>query len=677
MTHRSIIAIALIVASIPTVSIAQTEFFTALDARAIARIKRDMRDSLAADARLISVESDFVDHTSGASPSWTYTFYSPSRVAIRSAFVQRTADTFQVRMLGLTNRSSSLPAIDTSLTYAPSNRMVEMLVRNDHYLEYRSRHFDNPMEFVQLDRLGEVQLTLPGSFPTDPHVWQVQFERVGDSTMMCVIAPRTGQTHCETFFDTTAEFQTKSSVASAVEFYASNFGVFGQNDQSPGFVYPRGSGLSYIFGAGFWFAAKMPGGVKNVSMSYDPYGNFGSMWPGDASLSQPFPSHADLYHSDEYDQSIGIKVGQPSELRWPLWHVVDNTATYVAPGRYLTHDVERVFADIRPAFVETTEQFVTRYRDDEQLSLLQTTPIGLQVEEHIYAPLVGRAAGTVYVQYQIINKSGAQLSDCAVAGIADFDIGDAANDVATFYHRRPELRTATGASLPETEIGYGALAITQIEAPIAGANGFVDNSLRERYQDLGRVATYRSWKIEDELPSAAEYYDIMIAGTIDADSVYEDSRVMLASSTFHMAPGDTAWYTIAYTVYPDRTHIVDGDADFEVDIERIIDEYYHLTPLAAPDERWSISSRGDLSVAIYPHPVASSTRVAFDVGSYGETLVQIVDALGRISASYDLGSLPAGHHVRTIDVSHLSNGVYSLVVTASGARGATSMVVAR
>lgn len=659
---------------------AQTEFLTAVDARVLVRITPAMRDSLAADARLISVQTTFVDHTSGAAPKWDYVFYSPTLVQMRTATVQRAADTFSVLISPATTQSTTLVAIDTSLAYAASNRMVEQLVRNDGYLDYRSRHFENPMESVRLDRFEEHQLTLPAGFPADHHLWHVEFERIGDSTMLCVVAPSTGASYCETFFDTTAERQVKTSVEGPNEYFVSNFGVFGQDvrREAPGFVYPRGSGLSYIYGSGFWFGARRAGGAKSVALSYDPNTNIGWMVPGDTKTSAPYASHADVYRSDDYDRSIGIIVGKPSELRWPLWHHVDSVVNthvyYLSPRQYQMRDIDRTFGDQRPAFIDGTEEFVTRYRDDESGRM---SPVGLQIEEHVFGAELGYLFRSVIVQYQIVNKSGANLSDCIVAGVTDFDIGDATNDVATFYNSRPDRRSAVCASRAETEPGYGSFAITLVESPVRGSNGFVDNTLRKSYQNQGRVTTFRSWKFEDDPGSTDDHYDFMSAGTIDQDSLYEDSRVLLASDPFDMAPGDTAWFAVAFTVFL-QPYIGAGDIGFELDITRLFDEYYRTTLNAAPDEPSSRRTSGNIALDVYPNPASNSVRVVYDAIASGDARIDIIDPIGRVVASRALGESALGRHSQTIDVSTLAVGAYRLVVTArDGARTSTSLAITR
>ena len=666
-------AIALLLNLTTTDDLAAQDRFDATDPDVLEAVETAIPDSLDwPDRMLMRIDAVLFDTATGHAKGWQYWFFSPSSGRRFAVSTNRSQAGIRTTVFGLTPYSGSPLPIDTDLPYASSARMIERL-RTDAGYQRMVLRDRRPTE-VFLDRIRIPTRHFPQPFRTAAPVWQATYGRIGDSSTHCVVSPETGQAVCVTYVDTIVSYMQAESRLSEIEFTATNYGVFGHDvaANNGGFIHPRGSTMSYIFGAGVWFGAEQfvsgSGVEQKVLMTYDP--NSGTSWmtPGDGYDLEPYPSFPELYHSINHDM-VGARQ-DTSALRWPVRIASPaHTAFFLRPGTYALRNDERRTG--RAATSSQYEQFVSRYRDDltERFSE-ETGPIGIQMQEIISAPLDGPHTRSVIVQYQIINKSGGRLLN-AVAGIlTDADLGTAGNDRSSFYASRPELRTAIVTTEPEPSAEYGSLAITMLEGPSANSSGFIANVIRRGFEDFGRVGTFRDWSIQDDPENAGQRYALMTSGRIDDTSVPHDTRTLMASNRFNMENGDTAWLAVAYTVFPERTTINAGDTGFERTIESLLDTYYFDATSAADDET---VTAGALTVA--PNPATGRARLAFTLPRGGTARLDVVDALGRTVRTMSLGELVAGAHHTTLDLTALSAGSYIVTLQSGATRTATRLIV--
>jgi hypothetical protein len=90
-------------------------------------------------------------------------------------------------------------------------------------------------------------------------------------------------------------------------------------------------------------------------------------------------------------------------------------------------------------------------------------------------------------------------------------------------------------------------------------------------------------------------------------------------------------------------------------------------------------SAENLAVAdlkVMPNPVVDFVRVQMYVRSNESGSVQVLDLSGRVVANLVSGRIPAGYYNETFDLSHLSTGIYHLVVT-SGTQKFTERLLVR
>ncbi len=138
---------------------------------------------------------------------------------------------------------------------------------------------------------------------------------------------------------------------------------------------------------------------------------------------------------------------------------------------------------------------------------------------------------------------------------------------------------------------------------------------------------------------ALEPDTIVYADTNEVATVYFSVR----TPTFH---ADTA-NTVTYTVFShnDTTVTVGGTVDLFISITDVDDPWVTLPGAFTLDQN-------------YPNPFNPTTTIAFNLAVGSTTRLDIIDILGRIVESRDLGWLSAGPTSVEFDASGLASGVY-------------------
>lgn len=497
-------------------------------------------------------------------------------------------------------------------------------------------------------------------------------------------------------------YSVRVSKESSVEYYSSNYGIFGLDVERVrgGFIYPRGSNRNYMFGAGLWFGARKDAGgtlEKTTFITYNP--NSGASWatPGERA-EYPNPSKFyPQYNSLEFDHVTGettLPIVPPLMPKWPLWREANPVSPW-NPGVFEPVESKRLASGPYrgPAFMPGVhEQVVARFHDAdvsryERGASPGDSPIGLQMQQNIYSFNGGPFAATVIVQYDVINTSADTLYDCVLGQMTDADLGAAANDRARFYSQQPALRTGYVWTGPESNgEEYGALAITLLEAPVRGDGGFVDNARRLSFLTDGRVGTFPNWSIATDPLNETQRYDFMTSGRLDDDMGPGDRRVMMASTTFNMLPGDTAHFAIAYsvlrTVPSGRTkgsQVLSADpAGPELDetISRLMASYF-VTGFESVSAVTMPSNPVISGAAALPNPASGSSTIRFHVAERANVRISVANSLGAVVRAVDAGSLASGTHDRLIDLEGLAAGAYLVRVDAGASSSATRLVLMR
>ncbi|MDW7996206.1 MAG: hypothetical protein RMJ46_00810, partial [Bacteroidota bacterium] len=371
-------------------------------------------------------------------------------------------------------------------------------------------------------------------------------------------------------------FELRRNRVSRIEFYTTNYGIFGLNiaaNRGGGF-WPRGSQNQYIFGGGIWFAVKKR--VRDelrklVIVSYNP--NSGSSWmvPGRIAdgdeYSDDLKDKYQLYFSTDYAPDgtpLPEKVGErPQGPNWPLW--ITSEVETLKVNRYFGDYVDDL--DKRtvqtyprgPAFISQEDVWsvfkdtdLRRYEGGVAVRRSQGYPLRVEIEQTIYSWGFGDYGDFVFLKYLIINRSQDTLWECWMAPAMDFDIGPAANpfaiagnDRVRFYDEDPSLNLAiqwSNTDQGEGGKGFGYLGMSFLESPaVDSVTGFIrkDKRFHPVQEQLGLV-TFRNWVIANDPLGDEERYDFMAARVRDGDQGPGDKRFLMATGPFNMAPGDTA-----------------------------------------------------------------------------------------------------------------------------------------
>ncbi len=496
-------------------------------------------------------------------------------------------------------------------------------------------------------------------------------------------------------------FVCEKNRAGAPEFYSTNYGIFGLNvaSNSAGFTYPRGSGhTNYIFGSGLWFGARksrIHELSKSVFITYNP--NSGASWamPGEYG---PNGVAIAYYNSLDYDRSSGAYTGTrlpATAAAWPMWLTPGTITQPMYPGSYVVNEKERKAGGLfsGPAFMPgVSEQIVTRFNDGnlsryENIGADSSFPLGLQIQQTIYTWANGPLSNSVVLQYEVINRSMDTLTDCAIGQMTDADIGSGTNDHARFYSEMPQLRTGYVWSDREATQS-GALAITLVEAPVANSMGLLDNTKRYSYLLNGRMGTFANMVIEQDPVTSANRYDVMTSGVLATDNGPGDCRVMPASSKFSMRPGDTAHFTIAFTILSSVPEMgkagraggselatATNAGELQETITRLMHAYY-VAGFDAPASVVAGRTPDHTSAAVYPNPAHQRTTIAFGSTLPTTGTLSVINNLGAVVQTIPAVAVEAGSNQIPMDVSELANGRYTVVLaTPTETRTANLIVV--
>ncbi|MBC8144768.1 MAG: T9SS type A sorting domain-containing protein [bacterium] len=498
-------------------------------------------------------------------------------------------------------------------------------------------------------------------------------------------------------------YSVKRSKTSSVEYHISNYGIFGLDVASAkaGFIFPRNSRTSYLFGAGLWFGAMKTvndSARKLVFLTYNP--NTGASWavPGDFDSALNDRNH---YYSGDYDRQTGLNTSSPPTPAWPLWLPGFTSTSTRYPGTFEPNPSLREVGPtyVTPSFMPNVdEQFVARYNDgdvkryegfEDQFGF----PLGLQFTQNTYSWSTGEYVSAVVIQYEVVNTSNDTLRDCIIGQVSDPDLGVSTNDrVGVFRGTDGKARAGVAYSEPEGgALMIDALAQILLESPVVGESGFIDNSRREELSRMHEIRTFRNWELRDDPTTLADRYEYLNGPVLEDDDAAGDKRTLLAGEPFSMLPGDTAHFAIAYGVVNspfDRVHDKDDSPSLQkvgnpaaVSLDELIASLLgdfdrgFFTRSVASDVNHNETSNA--AFAIRPNPAVHSATIEFPVSTASNVTLSIYNAMGERVAIETLGDHSIGTHRAEIDVAGLVSGNYVVVVNAGATRNATMLVVSK
>jgi hypothetical protein len=477
--------------------------------------------------------------------------------------------------------------------------------------------------------------------------------------------------------------ETRKSGVSGITFYLSNTGVFGHNtEELKGGFTAMGS---YMYGSGLFFAAKKiyhDSLLKLGFWTYNPRYAKSDATPGDLRAStENQAASAKIYRSVDFDRTTGnVLSGQSISPKWPLWLTPGAESTPMSPGTFVYNVDERTTAGgifSGPAFVAgPDEQFVARFHDGDtnrytaSEGSLYGMPMGLQFEQNVFGWNWGPFSNVVVLKYDVVNISEDDLIECAIGQLADIDIQQQGNDYFDCYTKRPELRIAYGWSGREGLTRSRALLMIQLEGPVAGADGYVDNTRRQEYRAAGRLGACRGWKNVggNRIPNRENLYDF--AGDYQPwPEGVGDVLGMIGTRYFSMHPGDTAHYAMAFALIDSHPDSSTWDASIDSLVPLLIDRYYdRFLPAAVPPEK-----SGDPRLTLLSSSERNHLRVRFSAGSDVTLLVH--DLLGEEVATLTRRMYDGEIAEETIDMSASSPGIYLVELRSGGKREVIKVMI--
>lgn len=522
-------------------------------------------------------------------------------------------------------------------------------------------------------------------------------------------------------------YNYKKNSVSNVEFYSTNFGVFGHNRRfddygkllfdSAGTFWPRGSRNAYIYGGGIWFTGtkyseKEMRVRKYCEMSYNPNNISSFFVPGHINDGDTlFPEFADrnrLYSSGEFNNSGEPKSGI-SVPNWPLWVSGQNQINQfgVLQNDFVYDTLLRNSQDypLGPLFV-SDEDIFSFYKDtDLEISpkvkeyKAKDYPLRLQVTQSIYSWDTEELKDVVVLYYNFENNSTDTLRDCWLASVYDFDIvsqygseqnnSRTTNDRVRYFSEDKSLNLIVAwsdSTFGEKGNGLGYVGLTLLETPAVDQDGFIrtDRNLFLPNEQLG-AKTFLNWNIHEDFNEDYRQYDITASLRKDSTQEPNDIRCLISSGFFHLLPGAKARFAVALCfALPAKGFEADGtfedingifnsgkastlNSDKASLIEKInyLNRYYYKElPLSVEDK--NITSIDFIS--IYPNPTEKIINLSYANELSGYINIDLYNTTGEKVDELFSGFVISGtqNYKFILNSKNLNSGLYYIRISSTG-----------
>ncbi|MBM3263581.1 MAG: hypothetical protein FJY97_09195 [candidate division Zixibacteria bacterium] len=398
-----------------------------------------------------------------------------------------------------------------------------------------------------------------------------------------------------------------------------NYGVHGQDvtGGNAGTEWPKGSGNYYIFGAGPYIGAKLPGSNKKVvTVGYNPNDGTSEFGPGTIVSGVSTDPDANKIRYRVYKLDPGSKPGDADYDEWPK----DDGAPVDANGK--------------PVLVSDQDTW-TVYNDanfDNHSGV--NTPgdqLFMEVQQRSFSFVgAGPVNDIVFLSYKFINKGTGALSDVYMGVLVDPDLGNYNDDLAGSDTTR--------------SIGYVYNA-ANTDARLKGTPGsmaydFFKGPINSSGNELG-MTSFTIFTLANDPTTDEERYNLMAGfqkdGTArasgpfdlpgdptnqsnpDIDTAPADKRFMIASGPFQMAVGDTQTIVIGIVAAA-------GANNFDA-----------VRAVKLSDEQAQTIFDKDFKVPSAPsNPAVTVTELDNQIIlTWDDTVERVIDTFGRGLADYD------------------------------------------
>ncbi len=467
----------------------------------------------------------------------------------------------------------------------------------------------------------------------------------------------------------TMSFDTKTNTKSNIHYYNSSYGINGYDivARKHGVFWPKSSNDIYQLGAGIVFGAKIldnTNTLKTVMTGYQTQNGTITYVPG-SNVIDPTENVIEnpkeiypLYLSTEYD-SKGIS-SNPSAPKWPLWKTENDYF-----GKYVADQKEREFSNYPngPLYF-AAETMVTVYKDTDLRyygSYLGKTysSLNLQVEEKTIFWDEEPLNDVVLVIYTITNMSQSDYKDASFAKLIDFDVKnkDDFKDMILAHSDESKRMVYCWSGLEDGPKGY--MAISLIISPEVNSNGYpIEHNNYKNYAQGLDLATTHNYHIEEDTTDYITY-ERLTSKTSIGEANHYDQRVLLASETFNLAPGQSVSFGVAQIfgnaikdgeqVHPsgDESELTDIEGKWVALYDKIYSEGLQSDGTAIEQENYHSNS------AIFPNPTTGHVTFSESLGVVDK--IEVFNSLGELVMSKI-------NNDNTLNLTNLSNGIYMIRV---------------
>ncbi len=327
----------------------------------------------------------------------------------------------------------------------------------------------------------------------------------------------------------TGAFDLQKNTVSNIEFYTTNYGIFGYNvaNRTGGSHWPRNSLNQYIFAGGVWLGAKVekvdyatgekiidpetgrPELKKLCELTYNPRDGSSWMVPGRIKDETGFPTPMvdndasavakyRTYFATDF-LGNGEPIDEADGPSWPIWDASSDELDTLKTKRYFGYYIEDIdrrtdaFYAKGPAFISGEDIFAT-YKDTDlryyeggySQAQQKGYPFEIQYEQMIYSWGFGDYKDFIFIKYDLISFNDDTLRDCWLAPVMDVDIArepntsaGAVNDRVRYYNEDSTLNMAvqwSQADRGEGGRGFGYLGYDFLESPAVQGDTLADGS---------------------------------------------------------------------------------------------------------------------------------------------------------------------------------------------------------
>jgi hypothetical protein len=432
--------------------------------------------------------------------------------------------------------------------------------------------------------------------------------------------------------------------ANGIFMFVTNVGEYGQ-DMAGHFGYGAGTFYPYVsiqaiqngtaaksplYAAGIWMGGKVNGQLR-VALA-----EFGSeYWPGPMS-GGTFIANADTakaYRVYKIYTDSGASNPNTDYLQWPLNQGAP-TGSGGTPLLLGDQTLFTVYNDANPA----------RHTNIDG----STIPLGVEIRQTVWASdSVGREK-VIYIEYQLFNKSGADITDFFISMWQDPDIGGAEDDLNGCDTLHDIYYSYNG---HDSDAVYGltppALGVRMLAGPIvASANDTATffRSHKPGFRNLP-MSSFVSYVNGDDAQSASEAYNLMtghkrngaplpngthysypgdpVAGIGDIDTFPVNIHCLGSSGPLTFSAGDSQYVLIKLAIGQgaDRLSSITDLRQILLDADNIPTGIVERFPPDIP-EGFELAQN-------YPNPFNPATIIEYGLPTRGHITIDIFNMLGQ------------------------------------------------